>query len=148
MIVEGLEIPTLLLTLIETGVWPSHPDSLVEQNTRSLIPEDCNRRLRRICLYPPPFKTLAQAGAGKGPDDFYTRYGAIHELVTETAIEIADFGIGEDSPILLDFRRGPSNPSVIYLGWSDGERANTWIEMAPDFESFAEMLGLRRPTAE
>src|SRR5262245_45846760 len=100
MTVDGLQIPKLLSTLIEAGVWPSRPEALQEQHNRSLIPEDRNRRLRRICLYPPPFNSLTQR-----PDDFCKRNGA-----PEAAIAIADFGIGADSPILLDFRRGPSNP--------------------------------------
>jgi len=65
--------------------------------------------------------------------------------VPEAAIAIADFGIGADSPILLDFRRGPNNPSVIYLKWPDQGIANFWEELAPDFKTFAEMLGLRPP---
>lgn len=145
--VGGLEIPKLLSTLIDAGVWPSDRDAITKQHNRSLIPEDRIRRFRRICLYPPPFKTLAQAGVGEGSNDFYRQFGAIHELVTEAAVEIADFGIGADSPILLDFRRGPSNPSVIYLEWPGGDRDNVWVELAPDFESFAEMLGLRPPDA-
>lgn len=147
MAVGTLEIPPLLLSLIEAGVWPSRRDAVAEQSGRSLIPEDRNRRLRGICLYPPPFKTLAETGAGKDPNDFYARHGAMHELVPDATIEIADFGVGADSPILLDYRRGPSNPRVIFLEWPGGDGENYWVEMAPDFDSFAEMLGLRPPTA-
>ncbi|MDB5294990.1 MAG: hypothetical protein JWO31_973 [Phycisphaerales bacterium] len=147
MTVGGLEIPKLLSTLIATGVWPSGRDALAGQNNRSLIPPDRNRRLRRICSHPPPFATLAQTGAGTNPDDFYARHGAVHELVTGAAVEIADRGLGADSPILPDFRRGPADPSVIGLEWPGGGRGNTWVEMAPDFESFADMLGPRPPAA-
>jgi len=124
MLVEGLELPKLLLTLLETGVWPSAPDAIHRQQLHSLIREDRNRKLRRICLYPPPFRTMLQSGKDCGADEFMTRFGAVHELVTEATIPIADFGLGADSPIMLDYRRGPTNPAVINLEWPGNGEAN------------------------
>jgi hypothetical protein len=78
-----------------------------------------------------------------GGKDFYSRYGALHELIPEAAVEIADFGIGSDSPILLDYRLSPTNPRVLQLEWSsDNAEANSWVVMADDFASFVDLLGL------
>ena len=97
MEIDGLLLPDLLTSMIETGRWPSANDSINTQNVSSLIPADRNRKLRGICLYPPPFRTLANARN----DNFYRTYGVISQLKPELAIGIADFGIGSDSPILL-----------------------------------------------
>jgi hypothetical protein len=141
MIVEGLQIPELLDALLDAGKWPRAADEASKQNSRSLIPEDRNRRLRKIYLYPPPFQTVARAVSGRGRN-FYIRFGALHELVPEAAIEIADFGLGADAPILLDYRQSPKDPTVIYLEWPGDGRPNYWVEMARDFASFVEALGL------
>jgi hypothetical protein len=64
------------------------------------------------------------------------------ELVPEASVEIGDFGLGSDSPILLDYRDGPANPKVIHLEWPSDNHPNYWVVMAQDFESFVELLGL------
>jgi hypothetical protein len=73
------------------------------------------------------------------------------------SVDIADFGMGSDSPILLDYRPDVSNPAVIRLklnpvlgetlasgrkrvvGW-----ANVWLRCADTFDAFADMLGLEQ----
>ncbi len=139
MIVDCLLIPDLLEEMIAAGRWPRTADEAMKQNVQSRIPEDRIRRLRRIYLYPPPFRTLANVAA---VDDFYKRFGALHELVPEASVEIADFGLGADAPILLDYRFGPASPRVIHLEWGKRGEPNFWVVMAPDFASFVEMLGL------
>ena len=37
--------------------------------------------------------------------------------MSEATVEIADFGIGADSPILLEYSAGPLDPRVIRLEW-------------------------------
>jgi hypothetical protein len=78
----------------------------------------------------------------EGLDPFLARYGAQHDLVPEAAVPIADFGVGADSPILLDYRGDVLNLNVINLEWTEGGGPNFWVELAPDFPSFVEMLGL------
>jgi hypothetical protein len=91
-------------------------------------------------LYPPPFRTVASVLAGS--DAFYRRFGVVEQMVPEAAIEIADFGLGSDAPILLDYRASPTDPSVIRLCWPADGRPNLWKVMAPDFASFIRALGL------
>lgn len=137
MHIDGLAIPDLLLELIESGRWPATADEAARQMVRPFIAEDRNRRLRRIQLYSPPFHTLAHCSES----DFYRQFGALHTIAPELAIAIAEFGIGEDTPILLDYRRSRTQPRVIRLEWDRG--GNEWIEMTPDFASFVELLGLQ-----
>ncbi|MBL8793259.1 MAG: hypothetical protein JNM56_05090 [Planctomycetia bacterium] len=92
-------------------------------------------------MYAPPFHTVARIVAGDGRE-FYSRFGALQELLPEAALEIADFGLGADAPILLDYRSGPSDPRVIHLEWADRGESNHWVVMAENFAGFVDMLGL------
>jgi hypothetical protein len=141
MVVDGLWIPNLLQAMIDVGRWPRTADEALKQHPRSLIPEDRNRRLRGIYLYAPPFHSVAEIVAGSGKD-FYTQFGELHELLPGALVEIGDFGLGSDAPILLDYRVDPAAPRVIHLEWPGGGRPNYWVVMAPDFASFVEVLGL------
>ncbi len=145
MLVDGLPIPPLLLEALDSGRWPRTADEAIRQNLRSLVAEDRIRSLapeeRTIYLYPPPFATVASHLAGRGAD-FYRRYGVVDQLVPEAAIEIGDFGLGSDAPILLDYRGSPTDPIVIRLRWPGGGQPNLWRVMAPDFPSFIRGLGL------
>jgi hypothetical protein len=77
-----------------------------------------------------------------GGRNFYSGDGALHELVPEASVEIGDFGLGADAPILLDYRAGPTDPRVITLEWADRGKANYWVVMAQDYDEFVELLGL------
>lgn len=143
MVVEGLTIPPLLDELLAAGRWPRDQT----EAARNFVAKDRCRELRRIHLWPPPFRTYA-AFAARGWDDFFKTNAAVHELVPQFAVEIADWGPGGDSPIVLDFQFDRTQPRVIHLRWSNGtdqgERYsnNYWEEFSPDFASFVELLGL------
>lgn len=141
MLVDGLLIPALLQAMIADGRWPHTADEASKQNLCSRVSEDRNRRLRSIYLYAPPFHTVAWITAGSGRD-FYSRFGALHELVPEASIEIGDFGMGSDAPILLDYQADPVDPRVICLEWADRGDSNYWGVLARNFAGFVEMLGL------
>ena len=138
MEIDGLQIPELLTSMIATGRWPSDKDALNKQNLHSLIPPDRNRKLRRICLYPPPFRTLVNAKN----DSFYSTDGVIWQLRPELAISIADFGIGADAPILLYYNKSKTEPIVITLDWNGHGNSNSWIVMAESFSEFVDILGI------
>lgn len=132
--------------LLERGVWPSAAGpSLTAQQLRPLIPADRVRRFAAeeslICLQPPPFPTIAQLRAAGGASDFWERFGALDQIDPERALVIGDFGLGSDSPIILDFRQGP-NPPVLRLQWGPEGEGNRWVQGARDFDEFAAMLGL------
>ena len=139
-------LPAGLIRLIATGIWPSADGpSMTVQQSRPLVLEDRVRRFASeeslICLQPPPFHTIAQERAAGGSGDFWERFGALSQIVPEAAVIIGDFGMGSDSPIILDFARNASNPPVCRLRWGPEQR-NEWVEGAPDFDAFAALLGL------
>ena len=144
MLIDGLPIPEMLLAAVDAGKWPRTAEEALKQNLHSLVAEDRIRRLAaeesKIYLYPPPFHTVAQVVVHDAAD-FYAKFGALNQLVPEAAVEIADFGLGSDAPILLDYRADPNNPKVIRLRWPGNGAANQWVVMAPDFRSFANALG-------
>ena len=141
MIVDGLLIPDQLQAMLAEGRWPRTADEAAQQNLHPRLPEDRNRTLRRIRLHAPPFRTLAWTASGGGRG-FYSAFGALHELVPEASVEIADFGHGADTPILLDYRAGTTEPRVIQLEWPDRGEANYWVVMAENFAEFVDLLGL------
>ena len=141
MTVDGLLIPERLRAMLAEGRWPRTAGEAAEQNLHSRVPEDRNRTLRSIYLYAPPFHTVARIAAGGGMG-FYSQFGALHELVPEASVEIGDFGLGSDAPILLDYRAGAADPRVLHLAWAGPPATNAWVVMAEDFDAFVELLGL------
>jgi hypothetical protein len=141
-----LPLPAGLTRLLATGIWPSaHGPSMTAQQLNPAIPADRVRRFAEeeslICLEPPPFPTIAQERLAGGAGGFWERFGALDQIDPEKALIIGDFGLGSDSPIILDFARNASNPPVLRLRWGPDQR-NEWVQGARDFDEFAEMLGL------
>src|SRR5437762_1599069 len=132
-----LPLPESLARLLATGVWPSiDGPSMTAQQLNPSIPADRVRRFAAeeslICLQPPPFSTIAQEWAAGGSGDFWERFGALDQIEPEKALIIADFGLGSDSPVILDFARNASNPPVFRLRWGP-DRRNEWVQGARDF---------------
>ncbi len=94
-----------------------------------------------ICLQPPPFPTVAMERDAGGAGDFWERFGALDQIAPRKALIIGDFGIGSDSPIILDYARDGANPPVLRLRWG-ADRVNQWVQGADSFDAFACMLGL------
>ena len=98
-----------------------------------------------IFLCSPPFHTVAVDIAARqkrfGVDRFWSTYGALESISPELSLIIGDFGLGSDSPIVLDYRQSGSTPSVLRLEWRKPE-PNVWVRCAENFDEFADMLGL------
>jgi len=75
------------------------------------------------------------------PGKFWPRFGALEEISPELSVEIGDFGIGSDSPILLDYWQDRSKPTVIRLHWRKPQ-PNVWVRCAGNVDEFADMLAL------
>ncbi|MBL9081733.1 MAG: hypothetical protein JNK76_08010 [Planctomycetales bacterium] len=101
-----------------------------------------------ICLQPPPFATIARVRAAGGCGDFWERFGALDQIDPTQALVIADFGIGADSVVVLDYARDVANPPVLRLKWAERGIGNLWVQGARDFDEFAVMLGLGQRYAE
>src|SRR5260370_24350539 len=99
-----------LTHLLATGVWPSADGpSMTAQQLNPSMSADRVRRFAAeeslICLQPPPFPTIALERAVSGAGDFWERFGALDQIVSEKALIIGDFGLGSDSPVILNFAR-------------------------------------------
>jgi len=139
---SNLSLPTRLRQIIETGRWPKTHDEEIHQNIRSLVPKERIQSFApeqdRIYLFRPPFRTIAQRMSG-AEGAFWSRWGALGNIAPDLALDIADFGLGTDSAIVLDYRQ--ENPAVIRLVWRKPE-PNEWVRCADSFDEFADLLGL------
>lgn len=140
-----LQIPPLLIDLVAAGRWPSNPDEERAQNLRSLVPTERIQRFApeydRIYLLAPPLPTIRQR-VDNGDDFWNCPQAAPSEIDFDLVLDIGDFGLGSDSPILLDFSMNASNPRVIRLIWSSSKLENHWQMVTPDFPGFVKLLGL------
>ena len=154
-------LPDGLNRLLASGVWPSADGPPMTQRGHPVIPADRVRRFApdesEICLHRPPFHTIAEERAGGGAGDFWKRFGGLHQIDPEQALILGDFGLGSDSPIILDYSRDPlrppvlrlrwvirSKPPILGLRWGRTSKTTEWVQGARDFDGFAQMLGLCR----
>lgn len=134
-----LRLPTTLSYLLETGLWVS-TRQIPAERVQPFAPGES-----LLCLYPPPFSTVAHAVAAQVAE-FWTEFGRLDQIEPEQCLIIADFGLGSDAPILLDFTCNPLDPVVLRLRWNncpDTQRPHTeWVKCANDFNEFVGKLGL------
>ncbi|MCI0740041.1 MAG: hypothetical protein L0Y72_13430 [Gemmataceae bacterium] len=139
-----LQIPQLLDELIANGRWPRNAQEANAQNLEPLAaPERVNQLApEETCLYflPPPFLTVRE----KSAQHDYWNWPQFDPsgIDFDLALDIGDFGLGSDAPILLDYRLDRTNPRVLRLLYPRDGSPNRWVIMANDFPSFVEALGL------
>jgi hypothetical protein len=141
-----LTLPPLLTQLIANGRWPRDSNEAQMQNLRPRVPEERIKLLApeesMLYLLAPPFHTVRALSESNG---FWTSEDAApSEIDFDLCLDIGDFGLGSDAPILLDYRHDRVQPRVLRLRWSrDVPRGpNHWVSMAPNFDAFAQALGL------
>ncbi len=139
-----LRIPILIEEMIATGRWPRNSDESIRQNLQSLATPERIAMLAaeesHLYLLPPPFATVTEHA--KHNKFWYDPMSAPHMIDFDLSIDIGDFGLGSDAPILLDYRDDLQNPSVIRLQWSSDGANNRWVPMAKDIQHFVDVLGL------
>ena len=141
-----LVLPEDLKSLIADGIWPARARA-TGNSLGSRIDVDILSALApgevEISFYPPPFWTVARSIER---DSYYWKMPEvmIWQIDPEKTIVIGDFGPGSDSPLALDYRSSPENPSVIRLQWANiaPKRNNQWALVAPTFREFWKALGL------
>jgi hypothetical protein len=131
-----LELPGLLVALIEQGRWVCPTSKRVLDRVfacadltecRFYTPEEMERETATLMKYrldysgDRPVHVAAVPDAAPGNMDFSQAACIGH--------------IGYDAPICLDYRRAPRNPSVAVL-------YVRWEQVAPDFQTSAETLEL------
>jgi hypothetical protein len=147
MLVDGLPIPGRLITMIDRGLWPSTEAESRRQNSHSLVTAERIHLFApeedKLYLMAPPFHTVATIRQSQSMGKFWDRFAAPEGISPELSIDIGDFGLGSDSPILLDYRVDRNNPTVIRLKWRKAVGLpNIWVRCADNFDAFADMLGL------
>jgi hypothetical protein len=139
-----LEIPDLIQEMIDAGRWSRDHQSSILQNLNSLATSDRIAVLAPeeslLYLLPPPFVTVREKS--KENEHWLHEQLAPHMIDFDLAIDIGDFGLGSDAPILLNYRTDKSNPRVIRLKWSSDGNENQWVPMAENIQHFVEILGL------
>ena len=138
------QLPPQLGQLLDAGRWPRTHAERLHQNLQPVVPVSRIQQLApeetSLYLLTPPFRTVAECAAS---NDFWLRpEAAASEIDFDLALDIGDFGLGSDAPILLDYRTDPAEPRVLRLRWSERGDSNHWVEAAPSFEAFARILGL------
>ncbi len=139
-----LAIPRLLEELLAGGRWTRNASEAMAQNLKSRVPRERVRALAPdedlLYLLPPPFQTEREKS--KVNPYWNSPMAAPDAIDFDLAVDIGDFGLGSDAPILLDYRVDAANPRVIRLRWSPDGKDNQWVLMSPDFDSFVQELGL------
>jgi hypothetical protein len=147
---KGIELsvrpltPPLLEDLVRAGRWPRTNEEALRQNGSSRVSAERVRTFapeeHAIYLYHPPFAAISDLVA-RG-DDWSDPTWHPEGLDHAVAILIGDFGLGSDAPIVLDYRSGTPPPRVLRLRWATKRSENRWVEVAPSFERFVELLGI------
>jgi hypothetical protein len=136
--INGLPLPSALVSLIKAGRWRAPAD---RSELDRLFPKRGD-----FLLYPPdymPFEnrhwieTTHRYFAG-APDPA----NPPGDIDPARAVLIADLGNGWDQPIALDYRASVDEPRVLLFCWRRNGNGNRWVEIAPNIESFAGLLGL------
>ncbi|MCG8353636.1 MAG: hypothetical protein MI924_38220 [Chloroflexales bacterium] len=101
-----IELPLLLNEMLAAGRWPKTPEEAEFQNRRPWVSTENIRRLAPdetlIYFFPPPFFTVRERSR---ENDFWNwPQTDPNGIDFDLAIDIGDFGLGSDAPILLDYR--------------------------------------------
>ncbi len=137
----SLKIPKLLLDELESKNWQN---GFFDQNIRQLLTElGLNQDLdifyyNRLTIETESnsFHKMMESDDKEEIDMFVGKYSKNDKnktIAPELTMLIADFGLGSDQPIALDYRRDLSQPEVWMLVW---DRNNYWTKISSTFENF------------
>ncbi len=144
----SLPIPARLQMLVDNVIWPIDENACRQQNLNSWVASEHIRRLAddedRIYFYPPPFLTVETIMSNRQEREFWqSDHAASNEIKFNYSVVLGDFGLGSDSPIILDYQHSLTTPCVKRLKWGPGPNCvNHWVEMASSFNDFADALHL------
>jgi len=156
-----LLIPPEIDDLLAVGIWPKTHEASCRQNGCPLVSTADLQRLipeeDQLYLLAPPFRNLWDHDE---PADWYGPQKNRPSLMnTQLLLMIANFEIGVEAFIALDYQTSRERPSVLYFHNSYTSpsfferltvpalrgrrfRHGTYRQIAPDFRTFAEAIGL------
>jgi len=144
MYVDDLKIPDEIIKLIDIGWWPSKENAskqyekcLIDKENVKLIDKESDE----IIFQHPPFYRLDRE-VDFNPRFWLSKQASLKEINPFKAVDIADFGMGSDSPILLDYRENENNPSVMFLNYTNGLESH-WVKCADNFQHFMDILKIK-----
>ncbi|MFC5175646.1 hypothetical protein [Nocardioides taihuensis] len=124
----------------ESAVNLQHTSPIVDPSlVERLIPDE-----RLLLLHPPPFRTVAEYQTYEG--DFWTEHGALAEIDSAEALVVAEFELGSDSVVILDYRFDPAPALQLKYPERWGE-PNHWVQIAGSIDQLVELLDLRLGTS-
>ena len=123
---SDLIVPKQLLELIEKGIWPRTIDEANKQHIKTIIPLTKLKEFAPdedgIYFYTFPFTRISDALMKQY--DYWINYGAIDQIDPNLALIIADFGLGSDTLLILDYRENINSPTLYRLKWG---KVNHWV---------------------
>ena len=142
-----LKIPQQIYRLVEKGIWPKSSDEANHQHTKSLVPKDKLKEFAPdedwIYFYPMPFKKISDTLLDEG--NFWNQWGAINQINPELTFIIADFGIGSDTCLILDYRENIDTPSLYRLVRNNRDKdGNYWEKVSNNFGEFCAITELNK----
>jgi hypothetical protein len=144
--VNGLPLPPLLLQLLQTGRWKTPEDKVM----LSVIP-----RLKEPVVFLGSIEHIAFESQGFLADDPKTAQ-LFHEYRGSCGIErtlpwrdversillAVNRELGADLGVVLDYRSGPKEPSVLVSDWWTGDHTCHWCKVCDTFSEFVSLLDL------
>jgi len=166
---DGLQLPARLVSLVEARIWPRTARDTLCQHDQPRVSKDRVHSISahddQIWLF--SYDALCSlAREIEGYEAYYRREslparvsfwrtrGDLEKINPELAISIGDFGLGSDSPIVLEYRTSLAEPAVLRLAWAGDSIEHTpaghvqhrsrtsWTVCAATFDEFVERTGL------
>ncbi|PHN01375.1 hypothetical protein [Flavilitoribacter nigricans] len=143
MVINHLHLPTELIRDVKNGDWT---EGQFDRQIRSLL-ENYNINLDLDIHYYDGATMLSETNAFsriefQDKEQFELLLGARSTKAEDRTIDprriilIADFGLGSDQPIGLDYRRNPDEPEVWCLIWPENKQKNYWTRIATSYGNF------------
>jgi hypothetical protein len=130
-----MTLPALLSSMIADGRWATVGDC--DERISLQVARRWDPHASGIHLHAEPCSLASDLQQGR---DLFDLWNTV-DVDAERCLVIADFGLGSDNPIVLDFTQDPA--PVRTQRWPEDETSRpTWITIASTFEDFAIELGL------
>lgn len=140
-----LKIPNAILTLAEKGIWPNEQLSSYQEGCNFIEDEVLVQKIAPDEKYI-FFHTLSgfrtMADEIMFDEELWHEIGALNQIDVNKCLVIGDFGLGSDTPIILDYSENYEHPTVKRLVWKSDVTKNYWEVIAKDMEEFVKILEL------
>lgn len=151
MMQSTLQIPAGLQSLIDNSHWPTRPEHVKGQDLQSYVPQHLVDNVfpgeRNFCFSLPPFKCvmdLKRLGSSEYEWFWSHEDARPDQLIHEKILVIADFMIGSDSAVILNYELDPIDPPVMWLRWEKQGTPNQWVKACDNIGEMAERLQLHQ----